>query len=243
MGFELLAGYEAPFNPNLNPAPALRDYPGVTDGLLAAYHFDLSPSPLVPVAGSHEGAGVWSGSPTQEPLGYRFDDNDLLNSQLVPGSDLVGLTLFCIARRTGYVPSGAVETGSTVNIGTAASAAYRMDLDANSVSFTVAVSSAPALYRDTSEWGFYAFSISTTGSRLYRPAVQTAPVTTTVTIAEVGAAALNNPFRIGTAGTNIRWAEVAIMAAGLFGRQLSDAEVLDQYEAYQAYAAEKGVTL
>jgi hypothetical protein len=245
MGFELLAGYQAPFNPNLNPAPVLRAYPGLTDGLLGAYQFDLSPTPQVPVAGSYDDPGVWGGDPAQEPLGFRFDNNDVLNTGIVPGSDIAGFTMYFIGRKTGAQPEGAVEVGSLGGVGAVESELYRLDIADYVAYFNTAVQSyqAAALYDDASRWDFWACSISGAGAKLYRPRVNPAPATTTVTIAELGAAQLNNPFRIGTTGTAIRWSETAIMAGGIFGRQLSDAEVLDQYEAYQAYAAEKGVIL
>jgi hypothetical protein len=245
MGLNIQMDFAVPFNPNLNPEPALRAFPGDATNLIAAYHFDLSPSPTEPVAGSVGAVGAFSGGQTQTRLGYLFESNDIMSSNVVPGSGLAALTMFAVARRTGVTPPGASATAGMCSIGPAVNAPFRMDLtDTRPVAGNIInAAQAVALAGDTSVWDFYAFAIDAAGCALYRPRITTVPVTDIDTVASVGPANLDNSFRMGTAGTAITWSQSEIMVAGLFGARLSNAAVLALYAAYQGYAATLGVTI
>lgn len=246
MGLEIQLDVAVPYNPNLNPLPVLRDYDGVADGLLGVFHFDNSPTPRVPVAGSATAPGLFSGTPTQSRAGYKFKGNQLLDTLIVPGSGVSGLTMFCVARRTGVQPPGATDIASPICIGTTPSAAFRLELNGNGLlSANTAVPIAPSLYDGDGlgMWDFYAVTYTTTGSKLYRPRITPAPVSTSTDIADIGAPQLDLSFRIGSAGTNLPWSECEVMVAGIAGVAWSDADVIDQFEWAAAYAAAKGVVL
>jgi hypothetical protein len=243
MGLNLQMDFAVPFNPNLNPQTELRDFPGDDTDLLAAYHLDLSPSPTFPVAGTAEALGAFSGGQEQTRLGYLLRVNDVLNSNVIPGAALTGLTMFAVARRTGVTPPGASLTAGMCCVGPVANAPFRLDMAATrpSAGNVINSSQTAALEGDTSVWDFYAFAIDAAGCALYRPRISPLPVTDIDTIATVGAANLNNSFRIGTGGTAITWSEVEVMAAGLFGARLSTPQILALASAYADYAAAKGV--
>lgn len=245
MGLNIDLGAEFAFNPNINPLPMYRAYPGITSGLLGAWQFDNSPAPLTPVAGAATAPATVTGDRIATARGVRLSGNAVIDTGIVPGSGLAAFTIWGVLRRTGMVPDGAVSGASPLAIGPTDNAAFRLDMQANYVFVNnlIADYQSNALDGDTRRWDFYAFSCAGTGTRLYRPRIQATPVTSAVTIADIGATQLNSTFRIGTAGTAIAWAEAEVMSAGLFNRKLSDAEVLDQYEAMQEYALVRGVTL
>jgi hypothetical protein len=246
MGLNIVADFEVPFNPNMNPEPVVRPYPGLTDGLICAYHFDYNPTPLTPVAGSAiDVEAVLGGGTNQVRRGFGFRGNDVVDKTIVPGAALAGFTIGTIARRTGFTPAGASQTGSFAGIGPVGNNGFRLDCTALRPTAGLLLNSSQtgALEGDTSVWDFYVLSVNGDGCKLYRPRIREAPVVGSGTIATIGAAQLNNPLRIGTAGTAVTWSEVEEMAPFLFGRVLSDAEVLDQYAAYQPYAADLGVEI
>ena len=244
MGLDILAGYTAAYNPNLNPVPAVRAYPGLTSGLLAAYQLDNSPSPRTPVAGAATTVGSWGGAPRQTSRGFLFGDRDLLDSGVSPGT-VDGLTLYCVARRTGLVPSGAVALAGPVCVGNIGSAAIRLELEAAKVYANTAVAEfqATTLVADTAAWDFYALTLGPSNCKLYRPRITATGALSNTTLTEAAQGQLNQNFRIGTAGTNVGWAEAEVMCAGIFGRRLTDGEVTSQYNAMKTYAAALGVSL
>lgn len=246
MGLEINLDFAVPFNPNLNPPSIVRPYEGITEGLLGVFQLDNTPAPLQPVAGTSGATGTFSGAPTSTRLGYKFKNNDLIDTGIVPGSGLNGMTLFCVARKTGVVPSGAANVASPMCVGNPNSAAFRMELEDPDVLYAntaINADLAIPLRDDVSRFDLYVVTYSDSGSKMYRPRIRPEPVSSATTIANIGAAQLDQTFRIGTSGTGLAWAEAEVMVAGVFARALSDAEVLEQYAAMQAYAAPLGVIL
>ena len=244
MGLDILAGYNAAYNPNLNPVAALRSYPGLTSGLLAAYQLDNSPSPRTPVAGTATAVGSFGGSPDQTGRGYLFSDRDLLDTGVSPGV-VDGLTIYCVARRTGSVPSGAVVVAGPMSVGNAGSAAIRLELEATKVYANTAVAEfqATGIVGDTAAWDFYALTLGPSNCKLYRPRISPTGALSNTSLTTAAQGQLGQNFRIGTAGTNVGWAEAEVMCAGIFARQLSDSEVTTQYNAMKTYASALGVAL
>lgn len=244
MGLKVLAGYSpSSFDPMLNPEPELRAFPGDDTNLIAAYHFGLSPTPEEPVAGSSDLTGVFSGGQKQTRRGFKFINSDTFNTNIVPGSGLTALTLFAVARRTGVAATGPnpSATAAMCCIGTASNAAFRLDCTASrpSAGNIINATQAAALDGATNVWDMYIFTIDDVGSALYRPRLTLTPVTDPDTIATVGASNLNNTFRAGTAGTAVSWAQMEIMAFGLFAEKFNGAKVAALYDAYEAFALDE----